>query len=236
MEIMYEILRGGGDKAVEAGVVIIGGHSIQDDEPKYGMAVTGVVAPDRLISNAGARPGDSLVLTKPLGMGIITTALRIGKASDELMAEACAIMATLNRPAAEAMIAVGAHACTDVTGYGLLGHLGEMTAASGVGAEVAAGRAPVVEGTRELAGQGIVSGGARRTEEFLGDRIVWERGVPAEMQLILCDAETSGGLLIAVAAEREAELVAALRSAGTPAAAVIGRIVEDPQHRIRVSP
>jgi selenide,water dikinase len=236
MDVMYEILRGGSEKAGEADVVIIGGHSIDDNEPKYGMAVTGVVHPDRVITNAQAQPGDSLVLTKPLGMGIITTALRIDKAGDALMAQAIEIMSTLNRAAAEAMIAAGAHACTDVTGYGLVGHLGEMTEASGVGAEISVAQVPVLEEVWDLAGQGIVSGGARRTEEFLGDRVVWERAVPPEAQLIVCDAETSGGLLIAVAPDRESAILAALRDAATPAAAVIGRIVEDPQHRIRVTP
>ncbi|KPJ64552.1 selenophosphate synthase [candidate division KD3-62 bacterium DG_56] len=234
MEVMYDILRGGADKATEAEVVIIGGHTIEDSEPKYGIAVTGVVHPDRIISNAGAQPGDSLVLTKPLGMGIITTALRIDKASDEVMAEAIAVMATLNRAASEAMIVAGAHACTDVTGYGLVGHLGEMTAASGVGAELSVEKIPVVEATWDLARQGIVSGGARRTEDFLGERVVWASAVPAEAQLIVCDAETSGGLLIAVAPDREASLVAALRGAATPAASVIGKISADPRHRIHV--
>jgi selenide,water dikinase len=236
IDVMYEILRGGSDKAGEAGVVIIGGHSIDDNEPKYGMAVTGVVHPDRVITNAAAQPGDSLVLTKPLGMGIITTALRIDKASDSLMAEAIANMSVLNRAASEAMIAVGGHACTDVTGYGLLGHLGELTEASGVGAEVSIAQVPVLDGAWDLAREGIVSGGARRTEEFLGDRAVWERAVAPEAQLIVCDAETSGGLLIAIAPDREEQLLAALRDAATPAAAVIGRLIEDDRHRIHVTP
>ena len=226
LSVLGEILRGGADKAAEAGVVIAGGHSIEDPEPKYGMAVTGVAHPEAIVRNKGARPGDALVLTKPLGVGIITTALRAGKASPEAQAAAIAVMTTLNRGAAEAMVEVGVHAGTDVTGFGLLGHLREMLTASGVGARVRAKAVPTLEAVWPLAEELIAPNGTLRNRESLREVVTWGEGVSLPTQLVLCDAQTSGGLLIAVAPEQREALLAALRQRGTLAAAVIGEVVE----------
>jgi selenide, water dikinase len=225
LDVLGEIFRGGGDKCTEAGVAVIGGHTIDDPEPKFGLAVTGFVHPDRIVTNAAARPGDRLVLTKPLGMGVITTGIKQGRTPDAAADEAIRVMAALNRGAAEAMIEVGASAATDVTGFGLLGHLREMTRAAGVRARVRANAVPVLDAAWALARAGAVPGGTQRNREALSDAVVWD-DVPEDAQLILCDAQTSGGLLIAVPEARVDALVDALRRRGTPAAANIGEIID----------
>lgn len=213
MEVLEEILRGGIDKAREAGVIIAGGHSIDDPEPKYGLAVTGVVHPGRVVRNVGARPGDQLVLTKPLGIGILTTGIKQGKTSPEAAEEAVRVMERLNRDASEAMVEVGVHAATDVTGFGLLGHLYEMTSASAVQAAVWFDRIPVIEEARALADRGAIAGGTARNYEYLGSKVDFGRLSVGE-QLLLADAQTSGGLLMAVPGERLEDLRAALRRRG----------------------
>ena len=223
LDVLGEILRGGSDKCAEAGVTIIGGHTIDDPEPKYGLAVTGFVHPDRVITNAAARPGDRLVLTKPLGLGIVTTGLKQGKTTQPVIDEAVRIMAALNRPAAEAMIAVGVSAATDITGFGLLGHLAEMTRGSGTGARVWLRDVPILEAAWPLVRAGAIPGGTQRNRESLRDVVSWD-GVPDDAQILLCDAQTSGGLLIAVPEARRDALVGALRAGGLPVAAVIGEI------------
>ncbi|HEY6007610.1 MAG TPA: selenide, water dikinase SelD, partial [Geobacteraceae bacterium] len=234
LDVLSRILQGGADKAAEAGISIIGGHTIKDAEPKYGMAVTAVIHPDNVISNAGARPGDRLLLTKPLGIGIVTTAMKQGKASQETVAEATDVMVTLNRGAAEAMVSVGAHACTDVTGFGLLGHLSEMLRASGVGAVLNLPRVPVLEEAWSLVRQGIAPGGSRRNLEFLRERTVAAPGVGEDDLLVLADAQTSGGLLIALPADNVERLKAELGRRQVPVVAEIGEIVFDPENRIRI--
>ncbi len=236
LSVMGEILRGGAEKCQEAGVALLGGHTIDDEEPKYGLAVTGVVHPDRVVTNVGARPGDYLVLTKPLGTGTITTALKQGKAAAAHVAAAVEIMATLNRDAMDAMLEVGVHACTDITGYGLLGHMHELLQASGVAAEVESKAVPILDAAWPYAEQDIFPGGSRSNRIYLeGHRLVqWAEGVSLTMRLLLCDAQTSGGLLMAVPSERVDALVAALKTRSTPAAAVIGRVVEGPAGHIRV--
>ena len=234
LDVLSRILQGGADKAAEAGISIIGGHTIKDAEPKYGMAVTAVIHPDKVISNAGARPGDRLLLTKPLGIGIVTTAMKQGKASQETVAEATDVMVTLNRGAAEAMVSVGAHACTDVTGFGLLGHLSEMLRASGVGAVLDLPRVPVLEEAWSLVRQGIAPGGSRRNLEFLRERIVAAPGVGEDDLLVLADAQTSGGLLIALPADNVERLKAELDRRQVRVVAEIGEIVVDPENRIRI--
>ena len=223
-ETLVEILRGGADKAREAGVSIIGGHSIDDPEPKYGLVVTGVVHPDRVITKDAARPGDRLFLTKPLGTGIISTAIKREVAPPEAVAEAVRWMLTLNREASLAMVEVGARAATDVTGYGLLGHLYEMVREGPLGAEVYFEVVPLMPGVRELAQAGVVPGGTRRNLAFLSGydktgrlRVGWEEDFTETEKLILADAQTSGGLLIAVAPERAGALRAALARRGVPA-------------------
>ncbi len=233
-EVLVRILQGGADKAQEAGVVILGGHTLDDAEPKYGLVVTGVVAPDRLITNVGARPGDVLVLTKPLGMGTITTAIKQGKAREADITAAVEIMATLNAPAKEAMLEVGVHACTDITGYGLLGHLHELLLASRVAAEVVVEQVPVLEAAWAYAMQDIFPGGTRTNQRYLEAHgwVTWPSAVPNHVRALLYDAQTSGGLLIAVAAEKAEALVDALRQRATPAAAVIGHVVDGPPGHI----
>lgn len=233
-QILAEILRGGADKVAEAGAVIVGGHSIDDGEPKYGMAVTGVVSPREVWTNAGAKPGDAVILTKPIGVGIITTAIKRQKASQEMIDSVQRVMATLNKTAAEVAKAFTVHACTDVTGFGLLGHGAEIAKASGVTLRIESDRVPVLPGTRELAEQGIVPGGTKNNEVWLADRVDFADSVPAVMRTILCDAVTSGGLLFCVPQEEAEDLVEALRNAGVRDSAVIGEIIGGPAGRIEV--
>ena len=237
LAVLKDILRGGADKAREAGIGIPGGHSIDDAEPKYGLVVTGRIHPDRIWKNVGARAGDALVLTKPLGMGIISTAIKREKAAPALVQQAIEIMATLNRGAAEAVTAAGgADAVTDVTGFGLLGHLREMTAGSGVGARLRLGDVPILDGVWDLARAGLVPGGTERNFQHLqaAQAVEWAAGIGELEQKVLNDAQTSGGLLVAVPQGRATALLERLRAAGTPIAARIGEFVEDPRGRIWV--
>lgn len=221
---LERILRGGIDTAAEAGIPVVGGHSIDDAEPKYGLAVTGMVHPDRIVRNVGARPGDRLILTKPLGMGIVATAVKRQVADPELVAAAIGVMAALNRAASEAMLAVGASAATDVTGFGLLGHLGELTRGSRVAARIRFADVPFLAGVEALARADVIPGGTRRNHAGVADVVRWG-GLDEVHQLMLADAQTSGGLLIAVAPERAAALRAELTRRGSLAAAEIGEIV-----------
>jgi selenide,water dikinase len=223
-ETLAEILRGGADIAAEAGVAVIGGHSIDDPEPKYGMAVTGIAHPNDVIRNSTAGRGDVLFLTKPIGGGAVTTAAKRGKASPELIERCTEVMATLNRSAAEAALAVGPSAMTDVSGFGLVGHLRELALASGVGAHVDARSVPAMEGAEQLLASGdALSGGSRRNREFLEPFTSFDPGVPDERRALLFDAMTSGGLLVAAEAERAGDMEQALRAAA-PAAARIGEL------------
>ena len=204
---LIEVLRGGADVAEAAGVAIVGGHTIADAEPKYGLAVTGVVRPDELISNASGRAGDALVLTKPLGSGAVSTALKKGFADAELVAGAVEVMCELNADAAGAARAGGAHAMTDVTGFGLLGHLHELAVASGVSAEVDAGAVPAIPGVLELlADDRALAGGSRSNRRHAESYAAFEPGVDEVRRRLVCDAMTSGGLLVALAPERAVEL------------------------------
>ena len=235
-EVLAEILRGGAEKAMEAGVLIVGGHSIDDDEPKYGLAVTGVIHPDLVVTNKRARAGDDLILTKPLGMGIISTAIKRQKASASLVRRAVQVMSTLNRDAAEAMTEVGAHACTDITGFGLLGHLYGMTRASGVGAKIKLSKVPILPEVWELAKEGCIPGGTRKNYSFLQEKeaVTWDPGIDELTRLVISDAQTSGGLLIAVAKEKSQDLLSRLEARKTQAAVLIGEIVDDSSRRIHV--
>ncbi len=231
-EVLARVLAGGDAIAAEAGVPILGGHSVEDPEPKYGMVVTGLVHPDRLLRNTGGRPGDVLFLTKPLGSGILTTALKKGALAPERAAEIVRVMTTLNRAGAEAMQEVGVRACTDVTGFGLLGHLRGMLACTGVGAELEFARLPLVDGVLETVRGGTCPGGTRRNLGFFGPHCEFDDALDEAQRLVVADAQTSGGLLIACPPERADALADALRAAGTLAAARIGRLVDDPQERI----
>ena len=226
MRVLHQILQGALDKAAEAGVSIIGGHTVDDTEPKFGLAVTGIVHPDRVVRNSTARPGDALVLTKPLGVGIISTAIKRGLVlgNESTAREAAELMATLNRAAAEAMLKVGAHACTDVTGFGLLGHLREMTAGSGVDVTLHAHTVPTLPAAWTLAGADVVPGGTLNNLAHVGPHVTFSPGVSRVAQLILSDAQTSGGLLISLAGDRADDLLAALRARGVSDAARIGQV------------
>ncbi len=233
MRVLEDILRGGADKAGEAGVLIAGGHSIDDPEPKYGLAVTGIVRPDAVVRNVGARPGDQLVLTKPLGIGVITTGIKQDKTSSVAAAEAIRVMEVLNRGAAEAMVEVGVHAATDVTGFGLLGHLYEMTAGSRVRARIHYSRVPILEEATRLVREGAVAGGTARNFEYLKPRVAFT-GLDEGDQILLCDAQTSGGLLIAVAPDRLDALTSALHRHGVETVAHIGEITGEGDGKIEV--
>lgn len=238
LDKLEEILRGGSDQARAAGVSIAGGHSIDDPEPKYGLCVMGVVNPNAVLTNAGAKVGDKLIFTKPIGTGVITTAIKHGTAPPEVIAQAIRVMTTLNGPASEAAIEVGVNACTDVTGFGLLGHLHEMVAASGVGARIRLLDVPLIGGVRELLALDEAPGGTYSNRDHLNaDRAVaWSPDLSEEDQLALCDAQTAGGLLLSVPADRADALKSALLARGALSAAEIGEIVEDPRCRIVAEP
>jgi selenide,water dikinase len=221
---LREILRGGADAAAAAGVSIVGGHSIDDAEPKYGLSVTGSVHPARMMRNSTARAGDSLFLSKPVGGGVASTAAKRGVAPQGLVEATTAVMTTLNREASEAALAAGASAATDVTGFGLLGHLHELTLASGVAAELDASAVPAIEGVLDLlrSDSPPVAGGSRRNREWVEPWVDWDEAVPEHLRWLLCDAMTSGGLL-----------VAAPPGSGA-AGAEVGRITAGPAGRIAV--
>ena len=223
--ILQDILRGGIDKMAEAGVSVIGGHSIKDAEIKAGFAVTGVVDPARVTLRAGARPGDVLVLTKPLGTGIIAFAAQIDRAAPAWLDAAARSMASLNRAAAERMIEAGAHGCTDVTGFALMGHLAEMAAASGVDVEVMWDDLPLLPGVPECVAAGIIPGSVERNRESCGGAVVLGDGATEAMLDVCMDAQTSGGLLIAIAARDAEPLLARLREDGLKDAAVVGKVL-----------
>ena len=224
VEMLGDVLRGGHDKAAEANCLIVGGHTVDDNEPKYGLSVVGLVEPGTQVTNAGAQPGDALVLTKPLGTGIVTTGCKAGVAPPGSVENAVEIMATLNRAASEAMMEVGVNACTDVTGFGLMGHLTGMLRASGVSAGITASTVPVLPGVDELLERGVAPGGTHRNEAGVAVYVEWDSAITANQRLILCDAQTSGGLLIAVPGERLSGLLEALESRGVATRAVIGGI------------
>ncbi len=234
LEILEQILKGGSDKVREAGIEIVGGHTIDDKEPKYGLSVTGMVDPNKVLTNATARPGDRLVITKPLGVGIMTTAIKRRMLDEEGEKRVVHVMAMLNRSAAEAMLDVGVNSCTDVTGFGLLGHLHEMCEASGVGAHLELSRIPVLAEAWELARQDVVPGGSKSNLAFLDEAVDFDSKITADQRLVLADAQTSGGLLISVSPEKAEQLVSALREAGTIVADDIGEMVRDEKRQIRV--
>ena len=225
LDLLGEVQLGSAVVLGEAGCTLIGGHSIDDREPKFGLAVTGLVNPDTMMTSGAARTGDRLVLTKPLGTGLISTAIKRERAAPEQVAAAVEVMSALNRGAAEAAMRHGVRAATDVTGFGLLGHLAEMLSASGVAARLDHRRVPLLPGVEDLAAAGVVSGGTSRNLTAARQHSRFG-ALPEVWQIMLADAQTSGGLLLAVSADRCDDLVTALGEAGTPAAAIIGEVVE----------
>jgi selenide,water dikinase len=221
--VLADILRGGLAKAEEAGVVVLGGHTVVDEEVKFGMAVTGFVHPDRILRNVGARPGDALVLTKPLGTGIVTTALKRGGGTADEHAAAIASMLALNAAAARVLRDLPVHACTDVTGFGLLGHAYEMAHGSGVRLVFHAAHLPLLPGVPRLVAEGYLTGGCGRNREWLADKVTVARDLPVALAEAAADPQTSGGLLAALPAADAPRAVAALRAVGVPAA-VIGTV------------
>jgi len=222
LDILADILRGGLEKIRESGAALAGGHTVTDHEIKYGLAVTGRIDPARIVSNAGARAGDRLVLTKPLGMGAVSTAIGLGKIDDAAIEAASRQMAELNRRACDAMLRHGAHAATDITGFGLLGHGFELASASGISLRIRAASVPFFPGAEALAKKKILSGGAARTRAYLGERVRIAGDVPPERASLCFDAETSGGLLISVPPEGARAIVEELG----PPAAEIGEVIE----------
>ena len=230
MELLGEVMAGAAQVTVRAGCPMVGGHTIDDPEPKFGLAVIGEAHPDRLLTNAGARPGDQLVLTKPLGTGILTTALKRDLVGEEDLAEAITAMMSLNDVPAQLALAHGVRAATDVTGFGLVGHLGNLLTASGVGADLAFESIPLFPRVAELAAAGAIPGGTRRNLDAAD--VVWGPDLSETERLVVADAQTSGGLLLPVPSARAGELLAALRAGPSPAAAIIGRIVAKPGLRV----
>ncbi|MFB9274382.1 selenide, water dikinase SelD [Cohnella cellulosilytica] len=232
-QVLTDILRGAAAKASEAGVTLVGGHSIDDKEPKFGLAVTGLVHPQKVRANAGAKPGDRLILTKPIGVGILTTSIKKDQLSEEEIARVTAVMATLNKTAAETMSRFDVHGCTDVTGFGLLGHALEMAKGSGVGLRIAKDRVPLLPRVRELADNGFVPGGTKNNFAHIEDSVSFPESMDQVDRWILCDAVTSGGLLISVASSDSEALLAALLEAGVEAS-LIGEAVAEHPGRIEV--
>jgi selenide,water dikinase len=221
-DILGEILKGGADKIKEAGAVVIGGHSIIDEEIKYGMAITGVIHPEKILRNVGVQEGDALILTKPLGTGIVTTALKKGKASGESVDAAVRTMTTLNAAASAIMRQYPVHACSDVTGFGIMGHAAEMAGGSSITLVIESAKLPLLRDAPRLAEKGYVTGGCKRNQDYLRNKTEIEKTVREGLAQVAMDPQTSGGLLIAVAKRHAAQLVEALHAAGVTDAAEIG--------------
>ena len=234
LSILRHIIQGGVDKLKEAEVVLIGGHSIEDKEIKYGLSVTGVVHPERVLAKKNLRPGDRLVLTKPLGTGIVNTAIKADLVSEHLLEKVTRLMAALNRDAARIMAVFDISACTDVTGFGLLGHLAEMVNGSGCSARLVSGQVPLIPEAEDFATMGLIPAGAYKNREFREQMITFAEKVPRTLQDLLFDPQTSGGLLISVSDVHFKDLVSALIDEGIADAAQIGEIVDSQEERISV--
>jgi selenide,water dikinase len=234
LSILRQILQGGLDKMKEANVVLVGGHSVEDDELKYGLSVTGFIHPDRVITKKTMQAGDQLILTKPLGTGIINTAIKAGIASNDTIENVTCLMSTLNREAAEVMENYPVHACTDITGFGLLGHLCEMVVDTDVGMKLRANDIPSFYEAIEYAQMGLVPAGTYKNREFREAFVDFAPSVDRFTQDILFDAQTSGGLLISVAREKSSELLSELKKRGVKDAAVIGEVVSKPKEKVVV--
>jgi selenide,water dikinase len=235
LDILVEILRGGADAVREAGAVIVGGHSIRDSEIKYGLAVTGRVHPQRILTNTGAQPGDVLVLTKPIGSGVLCSAAKSGKMPEADLAEAIAVMSALNKPGRDAAVKIGVSACTDITGYGLVGHAFELADASNVTITLEAAKVPLLARTLEFARLGVLTRMHKATRDFVGARLEVATAVEPALAGVLMDAQTSGGLLLSVPAERCDALVSELQHCGAICAAVVGSVAPPSTVRVQLA-
>ena len=234
ISVLKDILKGGVDKMAEAGVILVGGHSIDDKELKYGLSVTGTVHPKRLVTNSGARVGDKMILTKPLGTGIINTALKVGVVSEELVGKVTRSMAALNKIASELMQEIGVHACTDITGFGLLGHTIQIAEGSQVGIELHLATIPCFPEVIGFSQEGLFPGGLYRNRDYYSDRVEFADEVPEYMQSILFDAQTSGGLLICLSPNKAELLLNRLQQAGVEDVTIIGEAVSKPRGKVIV--
>ncbi|MCP4723413.1 MAG: selenide, water dikinase SelD [bacterium] len=235
LEVLAEILKGSADKVKEAECTVAGGHTVVDDELKFGLSVTGVVHPDRIMMNAGARPGDKLILTKPLGMGILSTALKNGKLPEEIIKKITVIMAELNKTAAEAMDGFNVNSVTDITGFGLMGHANEMASGSNVSMVLDAGSIPYLREAYEMTKEGgYIPGGSTDNKNFLSDKVTFTDNIDDHERIIFFDAQTSGGLLISIGSESADEYLALLHERGIEYAAIIGEVIEMSDVAIRV--
>lgn len=232
--ILSEILQGGANKIQESGAVLAGGHTIKDDEPKYGLAVTGIVDDTSYVTNAGSLSGDRLILTKPIGTGIMTTAAKQQLIHREELEPTVNIMSELNNVAAQIMLDFNPHACTDITGYGLVGHAAEMAKASNVTARIYSASVPQIDGCLDYIREGVIPGGTENNRIESIDYTLWPQDLSKENQILLCDAQTSGGLLISVRADLADQLVAKLASAGATQSTVIGEITPKSDHLIEI--
>lgn len=231
--VLADILAGAADKVRESGAALVGGHSIDDEEPKFGLSVTGTVHPDHIIANVGAKPGDRLILTKPIGVGILTTAIKNGILAKDDLDNVMNVMATLNKYAAEVMTNYTVNACTDVTGFGLLGHTLEIAEGSNVGITINSKNVPILSGTKELAEQDVIPGGTKKNHKWIADRVEYDNQISEIDQLILCDAVTSGGLLISVP-ESEADALQEALQTNNVDSAIIGEVTSEKPGRITV--
>jgi len=226
LDILTQILKGGGDKVKEAGALLVGGHTVEDDEPKYGLSVTGLIHPDEVKSNSGSKPGDLLIITKPLGLGILNTAIKADLLSQNIIEEAIKVMSTLNKIAAEGMIKFRANSCTDITGFGLLGHANEMAKASEVTFIIESEKIPIIDGAIEKAKMGLIPAGAYRNAEYLKDSIIFQKQIETHIKDILFDPQTSGGLLISIDKENAKGLLEFYHNNLTTDFSIIGEVIE----------
>ena len=237
IEILSEIQKGGQEKAAEAGVIIVGGHTINDEEPKYGMAVIGSLEPGKEVTKSGSKVGDKLILTKPIGTGLITTGVKQNVVNKLTMDKALESMSLLNKDASEAMMDVGVNSCTDITGFGLLGHMKDMMTSSGVTANIYSSKVPILDGSLELAKSNIFPDGTNRNIDYVADLVSWDPSLEDHMKLILCDPQTSGGLLISVDESKLELLIGQLGKSGNNISSVIGDVVDlEGQFHINILP
>jgi len=234
MDILAEILKGGSNKVQEAGALLVGGHTVDDNEPKYGLSVTGIIHPDKVLSNSTAKPGDVLVLTKPLGLGVLNTAIKAEMLDKSIEQKAIDIMISLNNIAADGMNIVGANSCTDITGFGLLGHAYEMAKGSGVSMVIDLKSVPIIEGAIEKAEMGLVPAGTYKNQGYIGENVKYEGEVPVYLKDILFDPQTSGGLLISLEKEKAEELLEYYSKNLNTEFAIVGEVIEKQENYLIV--